>query len=56
MKTDEELIHKIKLIVFSALELSNKKPEQYESYKSAGFDHIVDVLMDKNSNEEKDND
>ena len=54
MKTDEELIHKIKLIVFSALELSNKKPEQYESYKSAGFDHIVDVLIDKNK--EQDND
>ena len=54
MKTDAEIIHKIKLIVFSALELSNKKPEQYESFKSAGFDHIVDVLIDKNK--EQDND
>lgn len=54
MKTDAELIYKIKLIVFSALELSNKKPEQYESYKSAGFDHIVELLIDEN--EEKDND
>ena len=52
MKTDAEIILKIKLIVFSALELSNKKPEQCESYKSAVFDHIVDVLIDK----EKDND
>jgi len=54
MKTDAELIHKIKLVVFSALELSEKKPEQYESFKSAGFDKIVEVLMGEDG--EKDND
>ena len=46
MKTDAELTYEIRLI--------EKEPEKNESFKSAGFDQIVDVLIDEYK--EKDND
>ena len=52
MKTDAELTYEIRLIALSVIGLIQKEPEKNESYKSAGFDQIVDLLID----EDKDND
>ena len=52
MKTEAEIAYQIRLIVLSALGLIEKDIEKSNSIKSAGFDQIVEVLIDK----EKDND
>ena len=54
MKTDAELTYEIRLIALSVIGLIEKEPEKNESFKSAGFDQIVDVLIDEHK--EKDND
>ena len=52
MKTDAELTYEIRLIALSVIGLIQKEPEKNESFKTTGFDQIVDLLID----EDKDND